>query len=95
MTGRQTPNFAIPAHVYFREVDGPMVLLNLENEEYYGLDAVGTDIVKRLTDRSKAAALDALLVDYEVDPAVLRRDVDDLILKLVNAGLLAPREVSP
>jgi hypothetical protein len=82
------PDFAFPPHVYFREVDGQMVLLNLENEQYYGLDPVGTDIVNRLTQQSAEMALTDLMDDYEVDPEVLRRDVDDLIGKLLTAGLL-------
>lgn len=83
-----TPGFEIPAHVLYREVDGEMVLLNLETELYFGLDAVGADIVTRLTEQPAAAALDALVADYAVEPEALRRDVDDLVATLVDAGLL-------
>lgn len=96
MTGEQAPrpDFAFPAHVYFKEVDGQMVLLNLENEQYYGLDPVGTDIVKRLTAQPTEAALVDLIADYEVEPAVLRQDVAELVNKLVAAGLLATQGAS-
>jgi hypothetical protein len=87
-TTRDAPNFQIPAHVLHREVDGEMVLLNLETERYFGLDAIGADIVTRLTQQPEAAALGALVADYPVDPEVLHRDVDDLVATLLEAGLL-------
>jgi hypothetical protein len=86
-------SFEIPATVLFREVDGQMVLLNLESEQYYGLNAVGADIVTRLTSQPYLAAFSALARDYDVDPEVLQRDVDDLVRSLERAGLL--RRVDP
>lgn len=32
----------IPEHVLTRNLDGELVMLNLENERYYGLDDIGT-----------------------------------------------------
>ncbi len=77
----------------FREVDGQMVLLNLESEQYYGLNAVGADIVTRLTKEPFPAALAGLNRDYDVDPEVLRRDLDNLVEALLQAGLL--QQVAP
>lgn len=82
------PDFVFPPHVYYTEVDGQMVLLNLESEQYFGLDAVGSNIVTRLTEQSSEKALTDLMDDYKVDPEVLRRDIDDLVDKLLTAGLL-------
>lgn len=81
-------SFEIPASVLFREVDGQMVLLNLESEQYYGLNQVGADIVTRITSQPFPAAFSALAHDYSVDVEVLRRDVDALVEALVRAGLL-------
>lgn len=86
------PSFQIPVHVLHREVDGEMVLLNLETESYFGLDPVGADIVTRVTEQPVHAALEALIDDYAVDPEVLRRDVDDLIESLLEAGLIERAE---
>lgn len=82
------PEFGFPPHVYFREVDGQMVLLNLENEEYYGLDPVGTNIVNHLTDKPYEVAMADLASEYEVDPEVLRHDAAELVETLLAAGLL-------
>lgn len=81
-------SFQIPPSVLFREVDGQMVLLNLESEQYYGLNSIGADIVTRLTSAPYATVFAALARDYDVDPDVLRRDIDNLIEALERAGLL-------
>jgi hypothetical protein len=86
------PAYAVPAHVLYREVDGEMVLLNLDSEQYFGLDTVGADIVTRLVEQPLDKALTTLVADYEVDPAVLRRDVDDLLAALLDVGLLERTE---
>jgi len=65
-----------------------MVLLNLESEQYYGLDEVGARILTRITEAPLDTAIASLESDYEVDPAVLRRDIDNLIEQLTGAGLL-------
>ncbi len=85
-----SPAFEIPPQVLYREVDGQMVLLNLETEQYFGLNEVGAHIVTRLTQRPFDEALAALTDDFEVDPSVLHRDVDDLVRELLQAGLLKP-----
>jgi Coenzyme PQQ synthesis protein D (PqqD) len=84
----KTPSFAIPANVLHRQVDGQMVLLDLDSERYFGLNEVGADIVTRLTQQPFASALAELTRDYEVDPAVLHRDVADLLDALMKARLL-------
>ena len=87
-TTASSPAFAIPAHVYYREVDGQMVLLNLDTEEYYGLSEVGAAIVTRVTEEPWEEALATLTDRYDVDPDVLRSDIDELVADLVTAGLL-------
>lgn len=82
--------FRIPSHVLYREVDGQMVLLDVEREEYFGLNEVGADIVTEVTSGTVDAALTTLAGRYEVDPAVLRADTEALLAELLAAGLLAP-----
>jgi hypothetical protein len=88
------PDYVIPSQVFFRDVDGQMVLLNLDTEQYFGLDAVGANIITRLTESSWDDAIAALLVDYEVDETVLRSDVEELVAALIEAGLLERTTVS-
>lgn len=91
-TKTDKPAFVFPSHVYVTEVDGQMVLLNLESEQYFGLDEVGTNIITRLTAQSSETALTDLIEEYDVDPEVLRRDARDLVDKLLAEGLLMRRE---
>lgn len=65
------------------------MLLNLNNESYYGLDEVGTRMWELLTSsESIQAAYDQLLDEYEVEAETLRRDMQNLISNLFDQGLL-------
>lgn len=75
--------------VLYQELDGEAVLLNLANEQYYGLDSVGTRMWTLLnTAPSIAAAMDTLLDEYEVEPAQLQTDLHRLINELAAQGLI-------
>jgi hypothetical protein len=89
-----TPSFEIPMWVLRRQVDRQMVLLNLQSEQYFGLDDVGADIVTRVTEQPLEEALVALVDDYEADPEIVLRDVDNLIDDLMREGLLGRTETS-
>ncbi len=79
----------VPGSVLMREVSGESVILDLNSEQYYGLDAVGTRMWAVLTESpSVGAALDTLLDEYDVEREVLLRDVTDLLGKLAALGLV-------
>jgi hypothetical protein len=79
----------LPTQVLMREVGGESVLLNLHNENYYGLDETGTRMLTLLTtSESIADAFRVLLTEYDVAPDILERDIRELIEKLVASGLL-------
>lgn len=88
MSATGTPSYAFPEGVLAREVSGEMVLLNLKSEQYYGLDAVGAEMVKRLTRESVETAVADLCRMYEVNSDALRTDLDALIQELMQEGLL-------
>lgn len=78
-----------PDHVVMRELEGEAVLLDLETEVYFGLDEVGTRVWTELVaSGSVEAACGALQREFEVAPAVLRRDVEQLTRRLLETGLL-------
>lgn len=83
------PAFVLPEHVLARDVEGQTVLVNLDNEAWFGLDVVGADVVERVTSVAFPDALEALRAEYEVDAEQLRTDVDRLLRQLLDAGLLA------
>jgi protein-tyrosine phosphatase len=83
-----TADYAIPSHVVFRTVEDQMVLLNLQSQQYYGLDPIGADIVMRLLESPATEVISALADTYDADAAILQRDVSDLVDSLLSAGLL-------
>ncbi|MDQ3813067.1 MAG: PqqD family protein [Armatimonadota bacterium] len=80
-------------HVLFQELEGEMVLLNLETERYYGLDEVGTRFWQLLTEYGNVETIVArMLGEFEVAEATLRSDLTNLMAQLSTAGLLVSQE---
>ncbi len=80
--------------VLSQEVSGETVLLDLNNENYFGLNEVGTRIWQLLQEQNNLEKIyDVLLDEYEVDAKQLRKDFDDIINQLKDAGLIAFKEV--
>jgi len=80
---------SVPAHVLVRQLDGESVLLNLDTERYFGLDAMGTRMWQELTvSPDIAAAFAKLLEEFDVEPEILRNHLTELLGRLVDNGLL-------
>lgn len=85
--------FRISEEVLFQEVSGESVLLDLASESYFGLDPVGTRIWALLNeDKSVGQVLDALLEEYEVGLGTLEADLEELLDKMLAAGLIQASE---
>ena len=79
--------------VFAQEVDSEMVLLDMESENYFGLDEVGTAIWQAMQEHGNLQeAFDDLLKQYDVEAEVLEHDLADFVGKLVESGLV---EVTP
>ena len=75
--------------VFAQEVDGEMVLLDMNSENYFGLDAVGTDIWQAMQENTNLnEVLAVLLEQYEVEESVLKADLLAFVVKLQESGLL-------
>ena len=71
------------------DVDGETVIMDVEKGLYFGLDAIGSDIWKRLATPISAAELAAELVkDYEAEVAIIEADVSALFKRLIEQGLV-------
>lgn len=82
----------VPDHVLMRELEGEGILLDLETETYFGLDEVGTRMWAELVaNPSVEEACRVLQEEFDVEPSVLRRDLERLVAELVETGLLEPR----
>ena len=72
-----------------QQVGGESVLLDLQSEEYFGLDPVGTRMMTLINDASSVAvALDQLAEEYEIDRPTLEDDATALISECAAHGLL-------
>ena len=80
---------SIPADVLISNLQNESVILNLNTEQYFGLDEVGTRFFSLLTTSDTIQiAYAALLEEYEVEPELLRQDLTDLLEKLSEQGLV-------
>ena len=88
-----TDRIRVPKDVLISRLQEESVLLNLDNESYYGLDDVGTRMLSVLnsSDSVQSAWLQ-LVEEYDVDREVLRDDLVSLVERLLEQGLV---EVSP
>src|SRR6059058_5269508 len=78
-----------PAHVLVRLLDQESVLLNLETEQYFGLDETGTRMWQLVTGAPNIdAAYQELLAEFDVEPELLRSNLTELLTRLVDSGLL-------
>jgi hypothetical protein len=84
-----TDRAAVPAHVLVRILDRESVLLNLETEQYFGLDETGTRMWQLVTTSPNIdAAFQDLLAEYDVEPNLLRSNLIELLSRLLDCGLL-------
>lgn len=84
-----TNRVVIPPHVLVRHLDGESVLLNLETERYFGLDATGTRMWELATSLPNIdSAFGKLLDEFDAEPELLRSHLAELLSQLVENGLL-------
>jgi Coenzyme PQQ synthesis protein D (PqqD) len=80
---------SIPKNVLVQTFENESVLLNLDSEQYHGLDDVGTSMWLALTQTGTIqAAFERLLTEYQVEPGTLKQDLDDFVKKLRQRGLV-------
>ena len=71
-----------------RELEAEAVLLNLRTGVYYGLNPVGTRAWQLLGEHMRLARVaDVMLDEFEVERAVLERDLLALGTQLLDSGL--------
>jgi hypothetical protein len=76
--------------VYSRVFGEEVVLLEFGKGEYFGLDAIGADIWRRLEAGDDLGAVAShIAAQYEVGPAEALRDIVDLVTQLHSHDLVA------
>ena len=80
----------MPEHVLIQRVhSGEAMMLNLDDESYFGLNAVGArmlDVV--LEEANLDAAVETLALEYDVDRSELQGDLKELLESLRSRGLI-------
>ena len=80
---------SVSSNVLVRVLDQESVLLNLNTERYFGLDAVGTRMWHLVTSApSVESAYAQLLDEFDVNPQILRSNLSDLLDHLNENGLI-------
>lgn len=80
---------SVPEHVLVRKAGDETVLLNLENEHYYGLEGVGARFWELVEARETFGhAVDVLVAEYDVAADRLMADLVELSTELRANGLL-------
>jgi len=75
--------------VISQEVSGETVLLDLESENYFGLDEVGTRIWQLIKETNDLQIIfNTLLDEYEVKEDRLQQDLDVLLSEISGLGLV-------
>lgn len=79
----------IPAHVSFSVVGQDAFLLNARTNKYFALQEVGTRLWELLKDgQTLRESYQAILGEYEVDPAQLEQDLLELLDHLLENDLV-------
>jgi hypothetical protein len=87
---------AIPDSVLYQELEEEAVLLNMANQQYYGLNDVGAQMWRSLSEAGSIADAEELLLKmYEIERPILRSDLEALVRDLLKAGLLTPADSCP
>ncbi|MEH6518324.1 MAG: PqqD family protein [Halioglobus sp.] len=82
-------HISLSPDVISQEVSGETVLLDLESENYFGLDAIGTRIWQLIKETNELQSIfDTLLEEYDVSEERLRVDITNLLTEIEGLGLV-------
>jgi hypothetical protein len=80
---------AVPSHVLSRKAGNEVVLLNLDSEQYFGLDGVGNQLWDLIEDSTTfGQVVNDLLQEYDVDRGNLEADLRSVLTELAGNGLV-------
>ena len=94
VTFDDSDKFSLRDDLVVEEIDGDVVVLDLEGNQYFGLNEVAWTIWRdiRESDRSFGEIVDAITDSFGIDRGRARGDVSGFVESLVDAGLATRRE---
>lgn len=79
----------IPGGVLHQQLGAETVLLHLTTEQYYGLDEVASRVWQLLQEHDTVDPIVAIVTtEYEVDEQAFRADLERLVSRLADLGLI-------
>jgi hypothetical protein len=76
--------------VLFQILEGETVLLNMETEQYFALNDIGSKIWELISnEKSISEVFKKLLHEYEVEDETLKNDFSNLLLKMESKKLIS------
>lgn len=76
-------------HIALTDVDDEIVLLDLNNGSYYGLNSVGAQFIKGLQNKlSTPEAVNEIATHFQMDNTQVSADIDELIEQLLAQELI-------
>ncbi len=83
---------ATKPEIMYRMVGEEAVLLNIQNQSYFGLDPIGARMWTVLNQSASIqTAFESLLAEYSVGEEQLRKDLEAFVEKLLEQGLVETR----
>jgi len=72
-----------------KKVQGEMVLLNMENGDYFSLNSIGTEIFECISNGMKLNEItESLFEKYNVELNILQKDIDLLIEEMIAKKII-------
>ncbi len=89
MTLSDSQKVVLTESTLMQQLEYDSVLLNLETEQFFGLDEVGTRMIQVMLEaQNLRTAYDLLLAEYEVAPARLEADMERFLGELQENKLV-------
>jgi hypothetical protein len=81
--------YTIPDHISVTEVEDEIVLLNLDTGSYYGLNHIGTRLIKGIQAKESMHQINSAVADkYQMKYKQVCGDVEELLKQLLEQNLL-------
>lgn len=83
------PAYKLSSDILLQEVANEIVILNLADGQYYGLNEIGARVIQLMSRGEDINSInETLLQEFDVEQAVLEKDIQNLIEELRQHALV-------